>query len=376
MAVLLGTAMPGFAGEFHIQMTALPGVADGAADFDSVLAAARLHRRLSPDDTIVIDLAPGIHLRKPIVLTDANSGAPSAPLILRGAGANGTTISGGVALQSHRLTNVSTGPVSLMPSDMRDRIRVASLGDAGQQLSPPLMRRGTFASGNAGPLALFLGNKRLKPSQWPSEGYQHRPSLKLDAEKKIAELQISSDAPETITQEPNLWIAGYWAWNWWYEITPVTAIDRDEIYFAAPASGIKASARYFFVNVASTLSNPNTYYYDNNTNSIFYVANDGDASGTEEPSVTVAVGLLRVTHAAYIQIENVAFEKTSGTTVLLQDDKQVVLRDCFVGHSGGTVLLSTAGLTMLSNAARLRMLVRLASPSPEAIEKRLLPDIR
>ena len=67
---------------------------------DETLAAERAHRARHPGDVIVIVLPARLALTAPIVLGADDSGRPQAPLILRGAGGGGSTISGATALDA------------------------------------------------------------------------------------------------------------------------------------------------------------------------------------------------------------------------------------------------------------------------------------
>ena len=95
-ALLLAASASGAAAsEFQLHLP------DGATSgqLDATLQSARAHRKLYPEDTIIIALPTQLSRTAPIVLGVQDSGRKDAPLILRGAPKDGSTITGAVVLE-------------------------------------------------------------------------------------------------------------------------------------------------------------------------------------------------------------------------------------------------------------------------------------
>ena len=121
------------ASEFQLQLP------DGATrnQLDVMLKSARAHRRLFPEDTIVIALPAQLSLTAPIVLGGQDSGRKDAPLILRGDPKAGSTITGATTLESEAGLDLSGEPISRMPGAVRDRVRRLRIGeDVAAKISP------------------------------------------------------------------------------------------------------------------------------------------------------------------------------------------------------------------------------------------------
>lgn len=343
LCLFFASAVPGLSAEFHLDLPVASGLQTDFERVNSALAGARRHRQEAPADTVVIDLPSSLVLQAPIVLGPQDAGRPSAPLVLRGSSPRGTTISGAVILPSQPLYEISTAVPGLISANTRALIRFAALGDFAQRLHPAMAARGSFSNGPSGRLALFIGEQRIFPSRWPADSYATHPNVTVDTSTKVAALTIAKDTPVEIAKEENLWIAGYWAWNWWYETSRVSDIGPRAVHFSMPASGFKSGARYYFMNLASELDRPETFYFDEKTNNIFFHPPNAGDKINAALSVATAEGLLRIVESSNIKIENVAFEKTFGTTILIQKASDVVLRDCFVGHTGGTAIAIDGG---------------------------------
>lgn len=138
--------------------------------------SARAHRKLYPDDAIVIALPMQLSRTEPIVLRAQNSGRKDAPLILRGAPKGGSTITGAITLASEGGLDRSAEPVSRMPGAVRDRVRRLRIGeDVAAKTEPAFTANGSFAQSVSGRLFLFEGDRRLELAHWPSTGYAASP---------------------------------------------------------------------------------------------------------------------------------------------------------------------------------------------------------
>ena len=84
--------------------------------------------------------------------------------------------------------------------------------------------------------------------------------------------------------ESNLWIFGYWGWNWWFETRKIIKVIPGAITFRQPEAPLKPGARYFLFNTAKGLDRDGVFYFHAPTDSVYFVP-DGDASG----ELTVAI---------------------------------------------------------------------------------------
>ncbi|MBV8664619.1 MAG: right-handed parallel beta-helix repeat-containing protein, partial [Hyphomicrobiales bacterium] len=314
------------AAEFRLAV----GESVAPVDFEATLRAARAHRREHPDDTIVIALPAHLFRMAPIALGPEDSGRPGAPLVLRGDGAAGATITGAVEVESEALGRDEAMRAHL-PPEVAARARRARPDEALLALTtPPFAAIGSFSPANPGRLIVFEGNRRLRPARWPSLGYFTEPALApVQAPRALV---VRPPAPVAgLADETNLWVDGFWGWNWWFERRKARARADGAIEIDKPEAPLHASARYRLVNVARGLDRSGVYYREP----------DGALDFLPEPDdrdarlfVAVATSLLKIKDAEHIRIENVAFEKTIGTAASIENSRDVVLSDCYVGEAG------------------------------------------
>lgn len=320
-------ATTGMGAEFRLQL--LSGATPNQVE--TALAAARAHRKHFPDDAIVIALPQRLSLAAPIVLGPQDSGREGASLILRGAPNGGSTITGAVTLAAEGKLDVSTQPVARTPSAIRNQVRRVRVDDdVAAKTRPAFAPNGSFMQSGSGRLFLFEGDRRLEPAHWPSSGYAISPIIVAGAPDSLA-IRLPEEIPG-LEEEADLWAFGYWGWNWWFETRKVGSVSGRAIAIAKPEAPVRPGARYKLFNLASGLNRSGVYYRDAADGSIYFVPSPANPAGLL--SVAVADSLLKINGAENIRIENVAFEKTIGSAVVIENSNHIDLNDCYVGHTG------------------------------------------
>lgn len=327
-ALLLAASVSGAAAsEFQLHLP------DGAtsSELDATLGSARAHRKLYPEDTIIIALPTQLSRTAPIALGVQDSGRKDAPLILRGAPKDGSTITGAVVLESEGGLDLSAEPVSRMPAAVRGLVRRLRIGeDVAAKTKPAFTPNGSFMQGAVGRLFLFEGDRRLEPARWPSTGYAASPVVVAGAPDSLT-IRLPEDVAG-LEREADLWVAGFWGWNWWFETRKVISISGRMIGIAKPEAPVRPGARYRLINLAAGLDRSGVYYRDAPDGSVYFIP--GEANRAGRLSVAIADSLLKINGASNIRVENVAFEKTVRSAVTIENSENITLRDCYVGHTG------------------------------------------
>ena len=327
LVIFCETGSMSSADEFRLALTAR----GGPDQLDEALNSARTHRKSHPKDTIVITLPEKLSRKTPIKIGPQDSGTEDAPLIFRGRANGGTTITGAVTIESEPVTDPRAEPVFRMPRAVWDKVRRVRMGDNIARTEPAFSQHGSFQPDSPGRLFVFEGNRRLEAARWPSVRYANSPVVVSASDSASVAIRL----PEKIMgldKEPDLWIAGYWGANWWFEARKVSSTTERVIGFSKPDASIQASARYFLFNVASGLDRTGMFYREASDGSLYYVPNKTNGSG--RLSIPTVDTLLQISGAANVRFEYIAFEKTIGPGVTIENSTNVVLRECYVGHTG------------------------------------------
>jgi hypothetical protein len=218
-----------------------------------------------------------------------------------------------------------------MQPALRDKIRRIDLRNNIGRTKPAFSPHSSFHPNNPGRLFVYEGNRRLQAARWPSTGYSGSPFVVAGDDSRSLALRLPEDI-RGLEQESDLWITGFWGWNWWAETNKVASVAGRVIEFSKPEAQVRSSARYFLSNIASGLDRIGVYYYDAKDESLYIIPNG--TSGSASVTIAVANTLLQITEAKNIRFENIAFEKSVGPAVVIDNAQNIVISDCYVGHTG------------------------------------------
>ncbi len=292
-----------------------------------------------PAGGIEIRVGAGIHRRQQTFVLEAqDSGTAAAPIVYRGAVGAQTRLLGGMVLPPAAFVPV-TDPVLLARLDpaARGQVRQVSLSQCGvPEPGPEWAAR--FADGAASP-ELFFAGQRMTLARWPNQGWAriaeviggapHRIQGVLG--DKIGVFTYSGDRPQRWLTEPDLWLHGYWFWDWSDRRQKVEAIDpaRQTINLAPPYHhyGYRKNARYYAMNALCELDSPGEWYVDRDAWTLFFWPpgalpdNEASLSLLTEPLATLS-------EVSYVTFRNLVFEVSRGEGVQIRGGTEDVVAGC------------------------------------------------
>ena len=165
-----------------------------------------------PPGGIIVELTAGTYEQAAVLeLTAADSGAAGAPIVYRAAAGAEVRISGGRVVANFK-------PVT-------DKAVLARLDEKarGKILRADLKALGVKDYGQAGGgLELFFQDRSMTLARWPNEGFVKITGLVGGKPKnvrgtkgdQIGKFMYDGDRPKRWIGEKDLWVHGYWFWDW------------------------------------------------------------------------------------------------------------------------------------------------------------------
>ncbi len=292
-----------------------------AQPFASLEAARDAVRKLKSDSGlpaggITVWLRGGDYLRtNALELTTADSGTPAAPIIWRAYKDEAPRLLGGVRLDrvgresaqaqtdagpqgKSGLDGVSphptlagfqpvTDPAVLARLDEKARghvvqvdLRALGIRDFGEMKSRGFGRPTTPAH-----CELFFAGKPMTLARWPNEGEFAQIAGFPDAAGqgdehggKIGKLEdgftYAGDRPRRWKDTSDLWVHGYWAYDWANSYERVTSLnlDRRLVKTAPPYGqyGFRKGQRFYFLNVLEEIDQPGEWFLDRKTGVLYF----------------------------------------------------------------------------------------------------------
>ncbi|MEI6501431.1 MAG: right-handed parallel beta-helix repeat-containing protein, partial [Armatimonadota bacterium] len=281
-------------------------------------------------------------------LTKDDSGTADAPIVYRAVKPGTARLMGGAMLPATAFTAV-TDPQLLERLDPSARASVRQVNLKAVGIPEPGPEWDNRFAGAPTASELFFNRERMTLARWPNNkewtrvadvvgGAPHK--IHGIPGDKVGKLSYTDERPSRWTKELDLWLHGYWFWDWSDQRQKVEAIDpaRKTISLTPPyhGYGYRKNARYYAMNALCELDSPGEWYIDR-------------ASWT----------LLFWPPAALADHE-VSLSLLSDPLVKMTDVSNVTLRDLTLEVSRGEGVVITGGSSNLIAGCTLRDLARLA----------------
>lgn len=351
------TPYPSFdttAATLHVSMAADAGQANGSRQhpYRTIRAALmkvrdlRKQGGLSEGAVVVALLDSVMQVDEPIVLSNDDSGTERNPLVIRAAVPGmRSRLEGGVVLSRWK-KEADSAVLDKLPESSRGKVLVCSLPENGVPHIDELVfggfssarARGSHARFGTMPVPeLFFDGVAQVMARWPNEGDTDIP---LEG--------FTDDRPLRWTDESDLWLHGYWYWQWADAYEKVDRISREDrtIHIAPPVNryGFRDS-KWHAVNALAELDVPGEWHLDTGTQAIHYLPPDGF-----DPSrcvLSVYGPLVQATDCDNLALERIDLKYVRGDGMIFEECDDLTLADCRIRAASGTGLRIRGGLNHL-----------------------------
>lgn len=299
-----------------------------------------------PPGGVVVEVAEGVYERAEVfALGPDDSGTPESPITYRAEPGKIVRLSGGRRIGGWqpvtdpqllaRLEEPARGAV--LQADLRS----AGVDDLGE----------VSASGRR--LELFFRDEPMTIARWPNEGFV-RIAAVFDIEPVdvrgtkgdlVGRFVYEGDRPERWAAENDLWLHGYWFWDWSDERQAVESIDTENrvISLRPPyhGYGYRVGQWYYAFNALSELDTPGEWYLDRQSGMLYFWPPAPIGEGDTVVSFIPALVALR--DVSYVAIEGFTIEGGRGTAVSISGGTGCVVRNCTIRNMGGWAVLIAGG---------------------------------
>jgi parallel beta-helix repeat protein len=320
---------------------------EGMGPFESLEAARDRLREFKNSDgllqALTVWITPGDYPRTTALqLTAEDSGSPTAPITWRAVEEGKTRLLGGAIVETFEpVTDADL--LARLPEVARAEVRVADLKAVGIADYGTPKRRG-FGIG-AGPMALelFFNDQAMTPARWPNEGWARIAGV---PEGQEGVFQFEEDRPAQWSKVEDIWIHGYWTWDWADSYENIAAIDpaTKTITTVAPHGvyGYKKNARFYAQHVLEELDMPGEYYLDRDTGRLYFWP-PASLEGAEVAVTLLGDPFIVLDGASNVIIDGLRFEYGRGQGVKMGGGTGNRIRNCAFANLG-TLAVSLDGI--------------------------------
>jgi hypothetical protein len=207
---------------------------------------------------------------------------------------------------------------------VRDYIYEADLPSQGVTDYGRFVSRGFGRDMKPSHAEIFLDGKPLNLSQYPRKGefltitgYGKSRVNECEDEVGIEEYGFSydDDRPASWAASDDLWVHGYWCWDWANSCEHVKELDLEKrhilTYPPYAVSPFKRGQRFYFFNILEEVRYPGDYYIDRAAGKLYFYPGE-ITSGSELLISMLEDPILEVDGADQVTVDNIGFECTRG----------------------------------------------------------------
>jgi len=317
--------------------------------FRSLGAARNAIRKLKragglPPAGVVVSIRGGFYSRnKPFELTSQDSGNAQARIVYRAYPGETVRIAGGVIIKKFRPLGQKGETTRIAPA-ARDHVLVADLKAAGIT---------DYGSPAGRGLELFYNGEPMTLARWPNEGFTHiadivgKPDVRVHGRTgtRTGKFKYEGERPARWVDEPDLWVHGYWFWDWSDQRHKVKRIDpaTRTIELQPPYHhyGYRKGQWYYAFNALCELDQPGEWYLDRQRGLLYFWPPDSKGQG--EAIVSVAQSLVTFKDVSFVTIKGLTFEAARGTAITVTGGESVQIESCTIRNVGAWAVTVRGG---------------------------------
>ena len=331
------------------------------ATFHRAAEAVRALKRsgMFPNAGILISVRAGTYeFSRSLQLTTDDSGLKDGPVIWRAHSGEHVQIVGAKRVEGFR--KISGEPVRRrLDADCRDKILVADLAQQGIRSYGEITPRG-------GPgIELFVQGKRMTLARWPNTDWLLIADVPQSGEKFLHEglerekryngvpvgrhygrIAYDGDRPGRWSSENDLYVHGYWTWDWSDSYQRVQSIDtsKREITLAEPHHhyGYTKKQRFYFVNVLEELDTPGEWYLDRKNGFLYFWPPAGFADGDASVSL-LEDPLVSLENTSFVEFHGFHFERSRGSGIVVTGGSDNIVLGCTFRLLGNEAITINGG---------------------------------
>jgi hypothetical protein len=302
-----------------------------------------------PADGVTVWIRGGTYLRdRSFELTERDSGRSNAPIVYRAASNEFVRLLGGRTLTNFQPVRDAAVLARLDPNArahvVQTDLRAIGLSDYGQ-----LRSRGFGRPIHSAHLELFYRGGPMTLARWPNEGRWERiagfPDSGSQGDEhggKIGELSggfiYAGDRPHRWAASDDIWVHGYWAWDWANSYERVGSIELDQrLMKTVPPFGLygfRKGQRFYFLNVLEELDEPGEWFLDRHTGLLYFWPPDSTSGSHQGPlsgEVTISVleaPVIVLRDVANVAIRGLTLEAARGHGISIRNGTNDLIAGC------------------------------------------------
>lgn len=283
----------------------------------------------------------------PFELTTEDSGTASSSVLYRAYRDEKPRLIGGKRISTWQPVTDAT-VLERLPENARSQVKQANLKALGLTDYGVQTRRGFVGNPAPPPMELYFGAKPMTLARWPNNAWTKITSLPNGQDG--GKFGYEGDNPTRWKSWDDVWVYGYWTYDWADSFEKVAAIDTEKhiLTTEAPhgAYGYTVGKRFYFLNVLEELDSPGEYYIDRKQGVLYLWPLDASKGESAEAYVSVlSQPIVSLNGASYVTLQGLTLEGCRGDAVTLTGGSHNLVAGCTLRNIGQVAVAIGGGTT-------------------------------
>ncbi len=249
------------------------------ATFVKARDAVRALRKARPEAPVTVTVRGGLYrVTDTLALSAEDSGTERAPVTWRAMPGETVRLVGGALLTGFQPVREQAILARLDPAARAHVVQVSLKGAGVSDLGVP-------TPGASGPRADLVCNHEYMPlARYPNGGWLQITGIPTGGAKipgadpgtgdHYGRFTYPGDRPARWKDTSDLWVHGYWVWDWSDQYQRVQKLDvaKREVWPQPPYHhyGYRQGQRFYFLNILEELDSPGEWYLDRQTATLYF----------------------------------------------------------------------------------------------------------
>ncbi len=336
---------------------------------------------------VTVYLREGTYYRESsFKLEEQDSGTENAPVVYRAYGNEEVNLVGGVSLKMSDFKAVTDKAIlNRMPQEAQGKVMQVDLKAKGitEYGNMPLYGHSmyflnavtTYKSGSAAP-ELFYNGKEMTISRWPNEGFAkvdhvvemgsqprnwmddlkgssgdsnlttYIPPEERDDPPKGFTIRMFDDRLKRWSETEDLWMYGYWWWDWSDQSVQVASIDTvsNEISTVQPSGyGVRKDQRYYVYNLLEEIDIPGEWYLNRDTGILYFYPPDDDKNAQVQLSLLTDT-MISMIDVSNVNIKGLDMSISRGNAITISGGSNNIISHCKIGRMASNAVSINEGI--------------------------------
>jgi hypothetical protein len=338
------------AAEFHVAPNgndANPGTKD--KPFATLERAKEAIRKSPKDQTRTVILGGGIYrIGDSLLLGPEDSGTEQLPVVWQAAPGVEVRLIGGVRLTGWQ--PVREAIRDRLPAEAREKVVECDLKNAG------VANFGTVEPVGVSHADLFFNGRYMNLARYPNAGWLRIAGVPADAQYKVkmtepeapatarrhhGPFQYDGDRPERWKSATEVWVHGYWTYDWSDQYQQVERFDLEKkLLWPKPPYhhyGYTAGQRYYYLNLLEELDEPGEWYLDRASGVLyFWPPSPVDKAEVAFPDLQQPMFVLD--NVQHVALRGIVMECSRAGAVVVKGGSGVEVAGCTIRNVGSTAI--------------------------------------